>query len=190
MSDENGDWPSWATKVVIGAAAIAVGAAAVALTGGGAAAILPAVLSSLKLAATSAAISAGTSAVGNRITTGSWKGTGKALVNGAADGFMWGGVTAGVTTVALATKGVYVNKIGKLKPTGKSGNGYAGVRYGVKKSSGNLSYRSIELHSPHTGGKHTVWHWQQNRWSYNKNKKLWSISSKKSRHWSIFGKRL
>ena len=88
MSDENGDWPSWATKVVIGVAAIAIGAAAVALTGGGAAAILPAVVSSLKVAATSAAISAGTNAISNRVSIGSWKGTGEALLNGAADGIL------------------------------------------------------------------------------------------------------
>ena len=188
MSDESGDWPSWATKVAIGAAAIAVGAAAVALTGGGAVAILPAVLSSLKVAATSAAISAGTSAVGNRISTGSWKGTGKALLNGAADGFMWGGITAGATTVALAAKGTYINKIGNLKPTGKSGNGYTGVRYSVKKSSGKLSYKSIELHSPHTGGKHNFWHWQKNQWSYYN--KIWSISDKKAKVFTLFGKRV
>lgn len=46
---------------------------------------------------------------------------------------MWGGITAGATTVVLASKWVYVNKIGKLKPDNKSGKGYVGVRYGVKK---------------------------------------------------------
>ena len=187
MSDDNGDWPGWATKVVIGAAAIAIGAAAVALTGGGATAILPAIVSSLKVAATSAAISAGTNAISNRVSTGSWKGSGKALLNGAADGFMWGGITAGATTVALASKGVYVNKIGKLKPAGKSGNGYAGVRYGVKKNSSKLSYRSIELHSPHKG-KHNFWHWQKNQWSYYE--KIWSVSDKKARVYTLLGRRV
>lgn len=137
--------------------------------------------------ATSAAISAGFNAICNRVSTGSWKGSGKALLNGAADGFMWGGITAGATTVALAAKGVFVNKIGILKPANKSGNGYVGVRYGVKKSRGNLSYRSIELHLPHTRGKHKIWHWQQNRWSYNN---IWSVSSKKARYWDVWGRRL
>ncbi len=118
-----------------------------------------------------------------------WNGARKAAINGAANGFMWGGVSAGVSTVALASKGTYVNKIGRLKPTSKK-NGYVGVRYGVKKQSGNLSYRSIELHSPHKGGPHQVWHWQKNRWSYNRDNRVWSISNKKTLHWTLFWRRL
>lgn len=82
---------------------------------------------------------------------------------------------------------MYVNKIGRLNASNKSSNGYPGVRYGVKKSSGKLSYKSIELHSPHKRG-HQVWHWQKNQWSYYNNS--WNVSSKKSVHWSLLFKRL
>ena len=41
-----------------------------------------------------------------------------------------------------------------------------------------------------TGGKHTICHWQQNRWSYNEANNIWSISSKKAKHWNIWGIRL
>lgn len=127
--------------------------------------------------------------MGRRISTGSWNGSGKAALNGAADGFLWGGIAAGATTIKLATKGTYINKIGKVKPANKPGKGYVGVRYGTKRSSGKLAYKSIELHSPHKGGPHQVWHWQKNSWSYNKANEIWTISSKAKR-WNILGRRL
>lgn len=111
----------------------------------------------------------------------------KGFADGFSDGFMWGGITAGATTVGLAAKGKYINKIGKLKPANKKGNGYMGVRYGTKRSSGKIAYKSIELHSPHKGGPHQKWHWQRNSWSY-KNKK-WTISAR-ARRWNIRGKRI
>lgn len=85
---------------------------------------------------------------------------------------MWGGITAGASTVALASKGVYINKIGRLKPSNKPGKGYMGVRYGTKRSSNKFAYKSIELHSPHKGGPHQIWHWQRNKWSYIKKENL------------------
>ena len=90
MSDENGERPSLAVKVAIGVAAIAIGTLAVAVTGGGAAAAFPTMVSSLKVTAASTAIGAGGGAITNRMSTGSWNGTREALLNGAADGFMWG----------------------------------------------------------------------------------------------------
>lgn len=192
MSDEGGDWPEWATKVLIGAAAIAAGAigAGIIIAGLTSAAVTvatSAAVASLKIAGTSAAIGAGMGAIEHRVSTGSWKGVGNAALNSAVDGFMWGGITAGTTNIALATKGTYINRIGRLKPDNKQGNGYMGVRYGKRKNKG-FSYKSIELHSPHKRGAHQEWHWQKSNWSYHD--KVWKVSTKKSKHWTIFGRRM
>ena len=184
--DDSGNWslPNWA-KSAIGAAAIAVGVIATAATGGAAA---PVLVASLKIAATSAAIGAvsgaGINAVSHRMATGSWKGAGKAAVrgaiDGACDGFMWGGITAGATFTTVAAKGAKIQNIGKLKPKNKSGKGYRGVQYKNKRG----SLKSFELHSPHKGGNHQKWHWQQNTW----NPKEDAITGS-SIHWTLFGRR-
>ena len=189
--DVNGNWslPNWA-KIAIGAAAIAVGVIATAATGGAAA---PVLVASLKIAATSAAIGAvsgaGISAVNHRVSTGSWEGAGKAAVtgaiDGACDGFMWGGITAGASFTTVAAKGIKVKEIGKLKPSNKPGDGYSGVKYQAPKANGKYTTRSIELHSPHKSGPHNVWHWQQNTWNPYNN----SITGS-AKHWTIWGKPL
>lgn len=115
-------------------------------------------LASIKIATTSAAISAvigaGASVVNHRISTGNWKGAKKAAlkgaVSGAADGFMWGGISAGATFTTVAAKGIKIKRIGKLKPANKTGKGFYGVQYKNKRG----SLRSFELHSPHKGGSH------------------------------------
>ena len=189
--DVNGNWslPNWA-KIAIGAAAIAVGVIATAATGGAAA---PVLVASLKIAATSAAIGAvsgaGISAVNHRVSTGSWEGAGKAAVtgaiDGACDGFMWGGITAGASFTTVAAKGIKVKEIGKLKPSNKPGDGYSGVKYQAPKANGKYTTRSIELHSPHKSGPHNVWHWQQDTWNPYNN----SITGS-AKHWTIWGKPL
>ena len=193
-TDSNGNWSlSNLAKVAIGVAAIAVGVVATAVTGGAAA---PVLIASVQMAASSAATGAvigGISgAVKHRITTGSWKGAGKAAldgaIDGAADGFMTGGIAAGATFTTVAAKGIKIQEIGRLKPSGKSGDGYPGVKYKVKKANGKYTTKSFELHSPHKGGDHNFWHWQQNTWSeYNG---VSRISSKKALHWRIWGKRV
>jgi len=193
MNDQDGYWPKWKTnlaKIAIGAAAIAVGVIATAVTGGAAA---PVLVASLKIAATSAAIGAvsgaGISAVNHRVSTGSWEGAGKATVtgaiDGACDGFMWGGITAGASFTTVAAKGIKVKEIGKLKPSNKPGDGYSGVKYQAPKANGKYTTRSIELHSPHKSGPHNVWHWQQNTWNPYNN----SITGS-AKHWTIWGKPL
>ena len=149
---------------------------------------LPVLLASIKIATTSAAISAvigaGASAVNHRISTGNWKGAKKAAlkgaVSGAADGFMWGGISGGATFTTVAAKGIKIKRIGKLKPANKTGKGFYGVQYKNKRG----SLRSFELHSPHKGGSHQRWHWQRNIW----NPKTGGITGK-SIHWTLFGKR-
>ena len=189
MTDDTGYLPKWATnlvKVGIGALAIGIGVAVTAVTGGAAA---PVLVASLKIAVTSAAIGAavraGTSAVNHRISTGSWNGVGKSAlsgaVDGAADGFMLGGISAGATFTTVAAKGVKIQQIGKLKPTNKSGKGYHGVQYKNKRG----SLKSFELHPPHKSGPHRQWHWQQNTW----NPKTGGITGR-SIHWTLFGRRL
>ncbi len=105
MADEEGQWPSWATKILIGVGAIVLGAAITVATGGAGAAFIPALVAGTQAALTSAAIGAvvgaGASAVSHRVSTGSWKGSGEAAlngaVNGAVDGFMTGGIMAGAS---------------------------------------------------------------------------------------------
>lgn len=182
--DGNFSLPNWA-KITIGVAAIAIGVAATALTGGAAA---PVLIASLKIAATSTVIGAvsgaGISAMSHHVSTGSWEGVGKAAVtgaiDGACDGFMWGGISAGTTFTTIAAKGAKIQQIGKLKPTNKSGKGYHGVQY--KNQRGSL--KSFELHSPHKSGPHQQWHWQQNTW----NPKTGGITGR-SIHWTLFGRR-
>ena len=106
MQDEGGEWPSWATKLLIGTAAIVVGVAATVATGGAAA---PALLAAAKVVAVSTTVGAASGAIGHRISTGSWKGAGKAALNGAADGYMWGGIGVGASMVG---KAIQVAKIG------------------------------------------------------------------------------
>ena len=184
MDDQNGYWPRWATnlaKVAVGAIAIGIGVALTVATGGAA---VPVLFASIKIAVTSAAISAtvcaGVSAVSHRVSTGSWKGAGRAAlssaIDGAADGFMWGGISAGVTFASVATKGIKIQKIGRLTPTNKYGKGYRGIQY--KNRRGSL--KSFELHSPHKGGSHQVWHWQQNTWN-----PITGGITGKSRHWTF-----
>ena len=190
-TDVNGNWslPNWA-KLVIGAAAIAVGVIATAVTGGAA---TPVLVASIKIAVTSAAIGAasgaGLSAVSHRISTGSWKGVGKAAlagaIDGTCDGFMWGGITAGATFTAIAVKGVKIQEIGKLKPSNKLGDGYPGIKYQAPKANGRYTTKSIELHSPHKSGPHNIWHWQQNTWNPYNN----SITGS-AKHWTILGRSL
>ena len=80
---------------------------------------------------------------------------------------------------------VKVEKVGRIKPNGKKGNGYYGVKYQIKKPNGKLTTRSFELHSPHKYGPHQMWHWQRNTWNPQTN----SISSKSSLRWTLFGRR-
>ncbi|MDD6573293.1 MAG: hypothetical protein PUF12_12990 [Thermoflexaceae bacterium] len=114
MSDENGDWPGWATKVVIGTVAIAVGVAVTALTGGTA---LPALIGSLKLATAGAVIGASVGATKHLIKEKTVTGIGKSMLNGAATGYMAGGLVAGgiqVGRVALTKAGSGIS-LGKKK---------------------------------------------------------------------------
>ena len=80
----------------------------------------------------------------------------KSAVSGAAYGFMWGGISAGLSFTTIALKGIKVQQIGRLNAANKSGNGYLGVKYQVKKTNGSFTTRSIELHSPHKSGPHNV----------------------------------
>ena len=191
--DVDGNWSlSNRAKIAIGVAAIAVGVIATALTGGAA---TPVLVASLKIAATSATIGAikgaGISAVSHRLSTGSWKGAGTAAISGAidgaSDGFMWGGIAAGAAFTTVAAKGIRVQEIGKLKPSNKSGDGYLGVKYDAPKANGKYTTKSIELHSPHSNGPHNVWHWQQNTWSnYNGVSRI----TGSAKHWTIWGRRI
>jgi len=192
MVDDDGTFPRWA-KITIGVAAIGIGVAATVASGGAAA---PVLIASIKIAAVSTAIGAGTSAAigaaSHRVSTGSWDGAGKvalsSAVDGAADGFMWGGISAGATFATVAAKGIQVQQIGKLQS--QKGKGYKGVKYDVKKPNGKYTTKSFELHSPHASGPHQQWHWQQNTWHNNGIPNGPKNFLNPGQPWSIFGRRI
>ena len=106
MSDPNGHWPKWATKILIGAAVIAAAAIVTVATGGAAAGTLVAAVHCVAAgalkgaivgAAVGAAVGATTAAVKHRIKKKTWKGAGKASLEGGADGFMTGSITRAIT---------------------------------------------------------------------------------------------
>ena len=130
-SDDNGNWPKWATKVLIGVGAIALGAlvaAATVATGGATAAFVGAMATGLKAAVISGAIGAvtgaGKQAIKHRRSTGSWRGSKKKIINGAvngfANGFMTGGIMSGASQVLssgfkiIANAGVKTGRNGGL----------------------------------------------------------------------------
>ena len=96
-SDNGGNWPSWATKVLIGTAVIAAAAILTVATAGTGTAVACFAAGALKGAlvgaAMGAASGAATGAITHRITTGSWEGAGQAAIEGAADGYMMGAIT-------------------------------------------------------------------------------------------------
>ena len=104
-SDENGNWPSWATKVCIGLAVIAVCAivaVACVCTGGAAACIATSMLTgAIKGALIGAVSGAIMGAVTEGIRTGTWEGAWKGAIQGAiegaADGFMWGAIGGAIS---------------------------------------------------------------------------------------------
>ena len=113
-----------------------------------------------------------------------------ALTGGAADGFMWGGITAGATFTTVAAKGIQIRKVGKLKPANKGGKGYHGVRYTTKKVKAPKKkvQFSFEFHTPHKNS-HNFYHWQRNVWTFEQGK--WGIpNTKNSIRWRLWGKRI
>ena len=134
--DADGDWslPNWA-KVVIGAVATVAAVAVTVATGGAAAPVLVGV-------AVSTIGGAATGAIKHRVTTGSWTGAGKAALNGAADGFMTGGLCAlggsviggAARTIKNARSGITIGKVGQFDRVAEIANvrHYSGLKeFGV-----------------------------------------------------------
>ena len=101
MQDDNGEWPSWATKIAIGTAVIAAAAVLTVATAGTGTALACFAVGALKGSIAGAAMGAASGAVSgtinHRLTTGSWKGAGKAALDGAADGYMSGAISGFIT---------------------------------------------------------------------------------------------
>ena len=131
-SDPNGSWslPNWA-KVAIGAVATVAAVAVTVATGGAAAPVLIGV-------ASSTIGGAATNAIKHRVTTGSWKGAGKAALDGAANGFMTGGLSAlggsviggAVRTVKNARASITIGKMGSFDKVAELANTrhYSGLK--------------------------------------------------------------
>jgi len=118
FSDENGNWPSWATKVCIGLGVIAVCAlltVACIATGGAACVATSMLVGAIKGALIGAVTGAISGAIVGAITEGirtgtwegAWKGAVEGTVEGAADGFMWGAI-GGAISGALNPKFCFV----------------------------------------------------------------------------------
>ena len=115
--DAEGNWslPNWA-KAVIGTVATVAAVAVTVATGGAA---LPVIVG----VGISTAGGAVTNAVKHRVTTGSWKGAGKAAFDGAVDGFMTGGlcalggsvVSGAARTIKNAKSGITIGKTGQFE---------------------------------------------------------------------------
>jgi len=101
LDDTDGNWPKWATKVLIGVAvitALAIVTIATAGTGTAVAAIAAIALNGSIIGASIGATSgAAIGAVSHRVTTGSWDGAGMAALDGAANGFMIGSITGAIS---------------------------------------------------------------------------------------------
>ena len=116
LSDDGGNIPSWATKLIVGTAVIAAAAALTVVTAGTGTALACFAVGALKGAAVGAAMGAATGAasgaVSHRISTGSWEGVGEAALNGAADGYMNGAISGfvagGLTSNACFVAGTAV----------------------------------------------------------------------------------
>lgn len=103
-SDENGNWPKWATKVCIGLAVIAVCAIAVGVcvaTGGSACVATSMLVGAVKGALIGAVQGAITGAITEGIKTGTWEGAWKGAISGAIDGaadvFMFGAIGGAIS---------------------------------------------------------------------------------------------
>ena len=137
MTDEDGTWPSWATKLLVGAAVIAAAAIVTVATGGAGAGVAGFIATgALKGAVIGGAIGATTGAAGgaisHRVSTGSWKGAGKAALEGGADGFMKGSITGAITGGAgRATQALRNTQVaGKLGKTGKPLSSQSAIKNG------------------------------------------------------------
>ncbi|MBP3538543.1 MAG: RHS repeat-associated core domain-containing protein [Oscillospiraceae bacterium] len=145
--DGNWSMPNW-LKVTVGAVATVAAVAITVATGG---VVLPVLIG----VAASTAVGAVGNAIRHRLTTGSWDGTKDALLNGAADGFMAGGLFAlggsiiggAVRTVKNARSGITIGKVGQFEEVAKIAKTrhYAGLNeYGfIKKTFGQKAAETI-----------------------------------------------
>ena len=114
LTDKDGTWPSWATKLIVGTAlAVAAVAITVATAGTGTAAIIPAAMAVGKTLVAGVAIGATSKVVENRISTGSWDGSFEAAVDGASTGYMVAGIGAfaSAATNALQLAGTIPKRV-------------------------------------------------------------------------------
>lgn len=154
MSDPDGNWPKWATKVVAAVAVVAVVAAVAAITvatagAGTAAAVIAG--GAAKGAAigmvTGAAIGAGTGAIKHRVQTGSWEGAGQAALEGMGYGALSGAITGAIT--GAVSNAVKVSQAAKTFDKGTFKSSYQSMKYhydkhvikeGLNKSTNILKY--------------------------------------------------
>ena len=136
LADDDGSWPSWATKVAIGAAVIATAAIVTVATGGAGAGVAGFIAAgALKGAAIGGAVGAATGAAGgaisHRVSSGSWKGAGNAALEGGASGFMSGAITGAIT--GGISRSVQVAKAAKAWSPGTGKSRFSSMKYHYNK---------------------------------------------------------
>ena len=138
MSDHDGNWPKWATKLVAAVAIVAVVAVVAAVTvataGAGTVAAVVAVGAAKGAAigmVSGAAIGAATEAVRHRMSTGSWKGAGTAALSGMGDGALSGSATGTIT--GAASSAAKVLQAAKVWDSGTFKSGYQSMKYHYNK---------------------------------------------------------
>lgn len=194
LSDDAGSWPNWLKKAAAAVAVVAVVtvvAAVTVATAGAGSAIAAVAVGAAKGAAVgmvSGALSgAAGGAIGHRLKTGSWDGAGQAALDGMGNGALSGAITGAITggvRGGIKYKDFKVQKIGRLKPSNKSGKGHWGIKYKINKPNGRPTIRSFEFHANHAHKGYRP-HWQRNTWNpYND-----SISAS-AKHWTWWGKRI
>ena len=125
MSDHDGNWPKWATKLVAAAAIVAVvtvvAAVTVATAGAGTVAAVVAVGAAKGAVVgmlSGAVLGAVTEAVSHRVSSGSWRGAGTAALDGMSDGALSGatsGMVAGMASSAAKASHAARKVIGTIK---------------------------------------------------------------------------
>lgn len=141
LTDNGGNLPSWATKVIIATGVVAlvatVAAITVATAGAGTAVAMIAVGAAKGAAigmVTGAAAGAGSAAANHLVTTGSLEGSKSAVLNGMGNGALTGAIsgaiTGGVNRLAQVVRNLKITNARNLPRTGKAFSSQSLVKNG------------------------------------------------------------
>ena len=128
-SDSNGNWPSWATKLIAAVAVVAVVAIVATITvatAGAGSAVAVVAVGAAKGAAVGLATGAASGAAIGYITTGTLEGTLDGMANGALSGSISGAITGATSSC------IKVAQTAKCWDSGTFNSGYQSMQYHYK----------------------------------------------------------